>query len=54
MVKSHGSHCKFKGFLLVNNINQKELAEKLGKSHSFINNALMGEVHILHPKILGL
>lgn len=42
MVKSHGSHFKFKEFLIVNNIKQKELAEKLGKSHSFINNALNG------------
>lgn len=31
---------KFKRFLAINNIKQKELAEKLGKSESFINNAL--------------
>lgn len=42
MVKSHGLHCKFKKFLLVNNIKQKELAEKLSKSHSFTNKGLNG------------
>jgi len=36
------SYDKFKMFLSLNNIKQKELAEKLGKSHSFINNALNG------------
>ena len=42
MINSNESCNKFKRFLLVNNIKQSELAEKLGKSHSFINNALNG------------
>lgn len=33
-------YCKFKEFLSKNNIKQKELAEKLGKSLSFVNKAL--------------
>jgi len=33
---------KFKMFLVVNNIKQKELAEKLGRSEGFINNVLNG------------
>jgi hypothetical protein len=33
---------KFKRFLVVNNIKQKELAEKLGRSEGFINNVLNG------------
>lgn len=33
---------KFKMFLVANNIKQKELAEKLGRSEAFINNALNG------------
>ncbi|MFW2488446.1 helix-turn-helix domain-containing protein [Clostridium chromiireducens] len=41
MMKSHGPY-KFKRFLLINNIKQSELAEKIGKSHSFVNNALNG------------
>ena len=40
MIKSHEPYNKFKEFLSVNNIKQKELAEKLGRSQSFINNAL--------------
>lgn len=31
---------KFKMFLVANNIKQKELAEKLGRSEGFINKAL--------------
>jgi transcriptional regulator with XRE-family HTH domain len=42
MKRPHNPCNKFKEFLLVNNIKQKELAERLGKSHSFINNALNG------------
>ncbi|MDR3596635.1 helix-turn-helix transcriptional regulator [Clostridium sp.] len=42
MLKSHEPYNKFKRFLSINNIKQKELAEKLGKSYSFINNALNG------------
>jgi transcriptional regulator with XRE-family HTH domain len=42
MPKLHEPYNKFKKFLSINNIKQKELAEKLGKSHSFINNALNG------------
>lgn len=42
MPKLHEPYDKFKKFLSINNIKQTELAEKLGKSHSFINNALNG------------
>lgn len=31
---------KFKKFMSDNNIKQKELAQKLGRSQSFVNNAL--------------
>ena len=33
---------KFKMFLVANNIKQRELAEKLGRSEDFINKALNG------------
>ena len=42
MIKRRKSYKKFKKFLSINNIKQKELAQKLGKSHSFINNVLKG------------
>lgn len=42
MINENKSYDKFKKFLSINNIKQKELAEKLGKSHSFINNVLNG------------
>jgi len=42
MIKRRKSYKKFKKFLSINNIKQKELAQKLGKSHSFINNVLNG------------
>lgn len=42
MIKRRKSYKKFKEFLSINNIKQKELAQKLDKSHSFINNVLNG------------
>lgn len=42
MIGQRKSYDKFKKFLARNKINQKELAEKLGKSHSFVNSALNG------------
>lgn len=40
--KRREPYTKFKKFLSDNNVKQKELAQKLGKSHSFVNNALNG------------
>ena len=40
MEKKNEVFDKFKMFLIVNNIKQRELAEKLGRSETFINNAL--------------
>jgi len=42
MISENKSYDKFKMFLSINNIKQKELAEKLGRSQSFINNVLNG------------
>ncbi|ALB47591.1 helix-turn-helix domain-containing protein [Clostridium beijerinckii] len=42
MSKSQAQYNKFKEFLLVNNIKQSELAEHIGRSSSFVNNALNG------------
>lgn len=42
MAKHRKAYDKFKKFLSINKIRQKELAERLGKSHSFVNNALNG------------
>lgn len=35
-------YAKFKKLLFDNNINQKELAKRLGKSHSYVNRVLNG------------
>ena len=35
-------YSKFKKLLFNNNINQKELAKRLGKSHSYVNRVLNG------------
>lgn len=35
-------YVKFKKLLFVNNINQKELAKRLGRSHSYVNRILNG------------
>lgn len=43
MRKSNEVFDKFKMFLVANNIKQKELAEKLGRSETFINKALNGK-----------
>lgn len=42
MEKIREPHKRFKEFLIINNINQKELAEKLGRSPSFFSRALNG------------
>ena len=42
MEKIREPYKRFKEFLLINNINQKELAEKLGRSPSFFNRAING------------
>lgn len=42
MVESQENYIKFKKFLFINNIKQKELAESLGKSRVFVNNVLNG------------
>lgn len=42
MIYENRQYEKFKMFLAVNNIKQKDFAEKLGKSEAFINNALNG------------
>lgn len=42
MGKSTKVFDKFKLFLIANNIKQKELAEKLGRSENFINKVLNG------------
>lgn len=35
-------YAKFKKLLFNNNINQKELAKRLGRSHSYVNRILNG------------